>query len=233
MTNKIYEICKLEIEILNKYSNTISVFLVGSSKNIDLKLADNNINDIDIFVFVNQGENQVREIKRIEGIEFDINYFSRRGFKHLMDNKEYFFLNGMKDAKVIFDRNNTATCIIQLCRTKYQEGPNQISDGEKCFLKSEMESNISRLKNKEKIDLIEYEFLVNLYLKELIVGYFTINNKWIPKDKKLFKELKKEDSYLYDLANEIKGEEKYEKLLEIYDYIFKDIVMKNYIKITY
>ncbi len=233
MTNKIYEICKLEIEKLKQNSNTISVFLVGSSKNIDLKLADNNINDIDIFVFVNQGENQVREIKRIEGIEFDINYFSRRGFKHLMDNKEYFFLNGMKDAKVIFDRNNTATGIIQLCRTKYQEGPNQISDGEKCFLKSEMESNISRLKNKEKFDLFEYEFLVNLYLKELIVGYFTINNKWIPKDKKLFKELKKEDSYLYDLANEIKGEEKYEKLLEIYDYIFKDIVMKNYIKITY
>ena len=233
MTNKIYEICKLEIEKLKQNSNTIAVFLVGSAKNIDLKLADNNINDIDIFVFVNQGENQVREIKRIEGIEFDINYFSRRGFKHLMDNKEYFFLNGMKDAKVIFDRNNTATGIIQLCRTKYQEGPNQISDGEKCFLKSEMESNISRLKNKEKFDLFEYEFLVNLYLKELIVGYFTINNKWIPKDKKLFKELKKEDSYLYDLANEIKGEEKYEKLLEIYDYIFKDIVMKNYIKITY
>ena len=233
MTNKIYEICKLEIEKLKQNYNTISVFLVGSSKDIDLKLADNNINDIDIFVFVNQGENQVREIKRIEGIEFDINYFSRRGFKHLMDNKEYFFLNGMKDAKVIFDRNNTATGIIQLCRTKYQEGPNQISDGEKCFLKYEMESNISRLKNKEKFDLFEYEFLVNLYLKELIVGYFTINNKWIPKDKKLFKELKKEDSYLYDLANEIKGEEKYEKLLEIYDYIFKDIVMKNYIKITY
>ena len=233
MTNKIYEICKLEIEKLKQNSNTIAVFLVGSAKNIDLKLADNNINDIDIFVFVNQGENQVREIKRIEGIEFDINYFSRRGFKHLMDNKEYFFLNGMKDAKVIFDRNNTATGIIQLCRTKYQEGPNLISEGEKCFLKSEIESNISRLKNKEKFDLFEYEFLVNLYLKELIVGYFTINNKWIPKDKKLFKELKKEDSYLYDLANEIKGEEKYEKLLEIYDYIFKDIVMKNYIKITY
>ena len=150
-----------------------------------------------------------------------------------MDNKEYFFLNGMKDAKVIFDRNNTATGIIQLCRTKYQEGPNLISEGEKCFLKSEIESNISRLKNKEKFDLFEYEFLVNLYLKELIVGYFTINNKWIPKDKKLLKELKKENSYLYDLVNEIKGEEKYEKLLEIYDYIFKDIVMKNYIKITY
>ncbi|MBC5997719.1 hypothetical protein EAI30_11960 [Romboutsia ilealis] len=233
MTNKIYEICKLEIEKLKQNSNTIAVFLVGSAKNIDLKLADNNINDIDIFVFVNQGENQVREIKRIEGIEFDINYFSRRGFKHLMDNKEYFFLNGMKDAKVIFDRNNTATGIIQLCRTKYQEGPNLISEGEKCFLKSEIESNISRLKNKEKFDLFEYEFLVNLYLKELIVGYFTINNKWIPKDKKLLKELKKENSYLYDLVNEIKGEEKYEKLLEIYDYIFKDIVMKNYIKITY
>ena len=61
MTNKIYEICKLEIEKLKQNYNTISVFLVGSSKDIDLKLADNNINDIDIFVFVNQGENQLKE----------------------------------------------------------------------------------------------------------------------------------------------------------------------------
>ena len=233
MTKKIYEIYKLEIERLKKNSNTISVFLVGSSKNIDLSLNDNSINDIDIFVFVNQGENQVREIKKVEGIEFDINYFSRRGFKHLIDSKEYFFLNGMKDAKVIFDRNNTATGIIQLCKEKYKEGPNKISDGEICFLKTEIESNINRLKNKEKFDLFEYEFLVNLYLKELIVGYFTINNKWIPKDKKLFKELKKEDIYLYNLASEIKGEKEYEKLLDIYKYIFKDIDTKSYIKITY
>ena len=233
MTSKIYEICKIEIEKLKQNSNTIAVFLVGSAKNIDLKVADKNINDIDIFVFVNVGENQVREIKKIDGIEFDINYFSRRGFKHLIDNKEYFFLKEMKEAKIIFDRNNTASGIIQLCGRKYLEGPNKVSDEEKFFMKSEIESNINRLKNKEKFDLFEYEFLVNLYLKELIVGYFTINNKWIPKDKRLFKELKIESPQLYKLVNEIKDGDKYEKLLEIYNYIYKDVVMKNYIKITY
>ena len=139
----------------------------------------------------------------------------------------------MKEAKIIFDRNNTASGIIQLCRSKYLEGPNKVSDEEKFFMKSEIESNISRLRNKEKFDLFEYEFLVNLYLKELIVGYFTINNKWIPKDKKLFKELKIESPQLYKLVNEIKDGDKYEKLLEIYNYIYKDVVMKNYIKITY
>ncbi|QJA08875.1 hypothetical protein HF520_07905 [Romboutsia sp. CE17] len=233
MTSKIYEICKIEIEKLKQNSNTIAVFLVGSAKNIDLKVADKNINDIDIFVFVNVGENQVREIKKIDGIEFDINYFSRRVFKHLIDNKEYFFLKEMKEAKIIFDRNNTASGIIQLCGRKYLEGPNKVSDEEKFFMKSEIESNINRLKNKEKFDLFEYEFLVNLYLKELIVGYFTINNKWIPKDKRLFKELKIESPQLYKLVNEIKDGDKYEKLLEIYNYIYKDVVMKNYIKITY
>ena len=233
MTSKIYEICKIEIEKLKQNSNTIAVFLVGSAKNIDLKVADKNINDIDIFVFVNVGENQVREIKKIDGIEFDINYFSRRVFKHLIDNKEYFFLKEMKEAKIIFDRNNTASGIIQLCGRKYLEGPNKVSDEEKFFMKSEIESNINRLKNKEKFDLFEYEFLVNLYLKELIVGYFTINNKWIPKDKRLFKELKIESPQLYKLVNEIKDGDKYEKLLEIYNYIYKGVVMKNYIKITY
>lgn len=232
MTSNIYEICKLEIEEITKHSNTIAIFLVGSSKNIDLKV-NNNINDIDVFVFVNTGESQVREIKKIEGIEFDINYFSRKSFKELLDSKEYFFLKEMKDAKVIFDRNNTARGIIQLCRAKYLEGPNRISDEEKCFIKSEIESNINRLKNKEKFDSFEYNFLVNLYLKELIVGYFTINNKWIPKDKKLLTELKYENPHLYELVTEIKDSDKYEKLLDIYNYVFKDVSMKKYIKITY
>ncbi|MGL5693450.1 MAG: hypothetical protein ACRCXA_05180 [Peptostreptococcaceae bacterium] len=233
MTNKVYEICKSEIEKIKQNSNTISVFLVGSAKNIDSNTVDTSINDVDIFVFVNQGEDQSREIKRIEGIEFDINYFSRRGFKKLIDNREYFFLKEMKDAKVIFDRNNTASGIIQLCRTKYLEGPSITSHEEKYFIKSEIESSLNRLKNKEKFEKFEYEFLVNLYLKDLIVGYFIINNKWIPKDKKLFKELKIENQHLYELVIGVSGEEKYEQLLEIYDYIFKNIVVKNYIKITY
>ena len=44
-------------------------------------------------------------------------------------------------------------------------------------------------------DVYKRQFLTNLYLKDIIVGYFIINNKWLPKDKKLFKSLK--DCLLY------------------------------------
>ena len=52
----------------------------------------------------------------------------------------------------------------------------------------------------EKFDVFEYEFLTNLYLKDIIVGYFIINNKWLPKDKKLFKSLKDENIELFRLC---------------------------------
>ena len=118
MSSKIYEVCKCEIDKIKKDSNTISIFLVGSAKNINENSIDEDINDIDIFVFVNVGNDQDRDIKKIDGIEFDINYFSRRGFKNLVDSKEYFFLKAMKDAKIVFDRNNTASGIIDLCKLK-------------------------------------------------------------------------------------------------------------------
>ena len=82
MSSKIYEVCKCEIDKIKKDSNTISIFLVGSAKNINENSIDEDINDIDIFVFVNVGNDQDRDIKKIDGIEFDINNFSRRGFKN-------------------------------------------------------------------------------------------------------------------------------------------------------
>lgn len=233
MTSKINEIFRLEIDKIINNNNTISVFLVGSSKNIDFNLPNIQINDIDIFVFVNQGENQVRVIKEVEGIEFDINYFSRNGFKNLIKNKEYFFLKEMKNAKVIYDKHNTASHIITLCKNTYLEGPQIISDNNKYLLKSEIESKISRLEKKDKFEKFEYEFLTNIYLKDIIVGYFSINNKWIPKDKKLLKELKEEDKELFNLVKLVQENYKYENLLNIYNYVFKNIDIRRSIKITY
>ena len=150
MASKIYEVYKEEINRIKADSNTESIFLVGSAKHINENTIDKEINDIDIFVFINVGNDQERDIKNIDGVEFDINYFSIKGFKNLVDSKEYFFLKAMKDADIVFDRNNTASIIIDLCKLKYLEGPNEISENERCFIKLEMASNIKKLKNKEK-----------------------------------------------------------------------------------
>lgn len=233
MTNKIYKIYNQELEKIIKNSNTISVFLVGSSKNINFSSPNLDINDIDIFVFVNQGEDQVRVVKEIEGIEFDINYFSRNGFKNLIDKKEYFFLNEMKDAVVVYDKHSTGSNIITLCKRKYLEGPNKLSYDEKQFLKVETISKISRLENKEVYDDFEYDFIRNLYLRDLIVAYFSVNDLWKPKDKKLLKVLKEDDAKLYKAIKDYSEDGSYEDLVKICDYVFRDLDNLKSIKLTY
>ena len=55
----------------------------------------------------------------------------------------------------------------------------------------------------------------------------------VPKDKNIFKELKKENKNIYNLLIEINKENIYEKMLEIYNCIFRWITFKNHIKINY
>lgn len=233
MTNNIYTIFKEELDQIIHNSNTIAIFLVGSSKDIDFEFIDGDINDIDIFVFTNIGDKQERIIKKVNQIEFDINYFSMAGVKDLIDNKEYFFLKEMKDARIIYDKNNMANPIINSCKKKYLEGPQKISIEEKKIIKLEIESKISRLGRKENFDKLEYEFLTKIYLKDIILGYFKIKDNWIPKDKKLLKNLKIENIKLFNLIEVAIKEGSYKSLLDAYNYAFEDVTIDDEIKISY
>ncbi|EPZ59316.1 hypothetical protein H477_2070 [[Clostridium] sordellii ATCC 9714] len=51
------------VEVIKNDKNTLAIFLVGSSKNIE-NMKVKNINDIDIFVICNQENNQIRYIKK-------------------------------------------------------------------------------------------------------------------------------------------------------------------------
>ncbi|HDN2338248.1 TPA: hypothetical protein P1J55_003417, partial [Clostridioides difficile] len=82
-------------------------------------------------------------------------------------------------------------------------------------------------------DVFEYHFLTNLYLKDIIIGYFNINDKWVPKDKKLLKVLKKENNELFELASKVSENYDYQRLLDVYNYIFKEIETKEVIKLIF
>lgn len=220
----LYEIYISEINKIINEKNTRCIFLVGSSKNYNLEKEIDKINDIDLFVISDINEKQIRHIKNINNIDFDINYFSKDKINEFIENKEYFFLKEMKSPKIIYDKYNEGNELINLCESKYLEGPNKISKDEKLKLKEELIIKIESLKDKLKFHKFEYEFLTNLYLKDIIVGYFTINNKWIPKDKKLLKEIKKEDKNLSILIERFLKNYKYEDLLSIYDYVFKNLI---------
>ncbi|MCR8744997.1 hypothetical protein [Romboutsia lituseburensis] len=233
MENRIYTIYKKEIENIKFNENVKAIFLVGSSKNVNLNDKDAKVNDIDIFVIETSKLLQVREVKNIEGIEFDINYFSEIGVAKFIKDREYFFLKEMSNPKIIYSNLENVDIIIKKCKNAFDEGPIELSESEKKIIKNEIKSKIDRLKNYEKLEKYEYVFLTNLYLKDIIVGYFSINRKWVPKDKKIMKTLKIEDSKLFDLVQNVQKYYKYEDLLTVYEYIFKNIDVSKNIKITY
>ncbi|OJT92560.1 hypothetical protein BM535_09515, partial [Clostridioides difficile] len=149
MIGCIYEVYNEEITKIIENQNTLAVYLVGSSKDVDFTLYDVEINDIDVFVFVKEGEKQERILFKKKGIEFDVNYFSKDGVKKLLSNREYFFVKEMKDAKVLFDRENISHIIKDISRNIYLEGPSKMSLEEKSFIKQDIGAKISNLKNKE------------------------------------------------------------------------------------
>ncbi|MDL0252864.1 hypothetical protein, partial [Clostridioides difficile] len=156
MIGCIYEVYNEEMTKIIENQNTLAVYLVGSSKDVDFTLYDVEINDIDVFVFVKEGEKQERILFKKKGIEFDVNYFSKDGVKKLLSNREYFFVKEMKDAKVLFDRENISHIIKDISRNIYLEGPSKMSLEEKSFIKQDIGAKISNLKNKEKFDVFEY-----------------------------------------------------------------------------
>lgn len=158
MIGCIYEVYNEEMTKIIENQNTLAVYLVGSSKDVDFTLYDVEINDIDVFVFVKEGEKQERILFKKKGIEFDVNYFSKDGVKKLLSNREYFFVKEMKDAKVLFDRENISNIIKDISRDIYLEGPSKMSLEEKSFIKQDIGAKISNLKNKEKFDVFEYHF---------------------------------------------------------------------------
>ncbi|EGT2206839.1 hypothetical protein ERM37_10870, partial [Clostridioides difficile] len=127
MIGCIYEVYNEEMTKIIENQNTLAVYLVGSSKDVDFTLYDVEINDIDVFVFVKEGEKQERILFKKKGIEFDVNYFSKDGVKKLLSNREYFFVKEMKDAKVLFDRENISHIIKDISRDIYLEGPSKMS----------------------------------------------------------------------------------------------------------
>lgn len=215
--SKLNDIFQREIDLIKKDENTLSIVLVGSSKDLDFE-DDVKINDIDLFIFTKeQKEDQIRINKMVSSVEFDLNYISREGCKNFIKNKEYFFLK-INDGKIIFDTSNYAKDILRICKEAYEEGPDKIPEEIKKDKMIEIESEIKKLKQKDEFEDFEYDFFVNIALRDLIRMYYMKKDEWVPKDKKLIKSIKKDDKKIYDILKNTL-DDKYEMLLNIFEYI--------------
>lgn len=220
MSLKFIDIFEKEINNIKKDKNNLSIVLVGSSKNIDFRKDVSNISDIDLFIFTkSQSKDQIRINKVINDIEFDLNYVSKQGCENFIKNKVLFFLD-INDGKILYDTDDYGKHILEKCKKYYEIGPDILSKEIKNSKILNISSEIKKLKNKDDFEKFEYDFLVNLNLKNLIELYYINKDRWIPKDKKLIKSIKKDDRNIYSLLKELgNNDNEYEILEKILNYI--------------
>lgn len=227
-TKKIFEEENLR---LKENKNNIAILVVGSASDLNF---DKKINDIDLFIIIKEGEKQIREIKYIDDIEFDINYFPISLAKNLIESKEQFFIESMSSANLIYDNDKIGENYLKEAKIKYENGPQALDMQEIINLRFILLDNVKRVRNLEDKDWREVEFLSSLYLRDVVRSYFSVNNKWIPKDKNLFKILKEDNIELYEMSQKLYINYNPNILEDMINYIFKDVVQKDSsIKIIY
>lgn len=74
------------------------IFLTGSSRNLEFDIGK----DIDVFIIDDKTKKQFREIKVIEGFEFDINILSENLVNNLIDKNEKFMIKAIYESNFIW-----------------------------------------------------------------------------------------------------------------------------------
>lgn len=212
---KVYEELILK---LKKDQNNIAIIVVGSSMDLDFS---KNLNDIDLFVITQYGDKQIRKRYNIENIEFDINYFSESVSYEFINKKELFFIEGLVKGNNIYDKKNILDEMKKHAESEYEKGPLKYSLSEIKELKLNIKDDIRRIQKSK--DPAYVHFMSNLCLKKILKSYFIVNNKWIPKDKKLFRKIEEIDCYLYNISHNLHKNYDFNILNAMVEYVFKNI----------
>ncbi|WP_183108741.1 nucleotidyltransferase domain-containing protein [Thermohalobacter berrensis] len=205
-----------------KDKDVSSILLVGSAATKGNK-EFSNLRDIDIFVITNKQSNFEREVIKIDGIEFDISYISKDLLSKCISQKVQFIINSLCSCKIIYSQDNEISDILEkICRT-YYNGPKKLDKTEINYIRFNLFMKYKDLLRRRE-DFLNSLFLANNLFKEALVSYFKLNNLWIPKDKKLLKEIEKRDERLFFLSESFIKEGITDKKIELLEKIIYHIL---------
>lgn len=243
MSDKFKTINK-EISRIKKESDVKTIVAVGSGKEavtraqgvdegsgddvIDFvsrdKKGTSELKDIDIFIITSEEEkNQLRQIKNVEDVEFDLNYFPLQVAEAMVDKKVQYFLEELVGGKIIYDPEGVGEKLKAEGQKAYDQGPAESTKGNLAYLKYNLEANLKDIAGKNIEDSeaeMEFIFLANMWLKNLLVYYFKLNGMWVPKDKKMFGVIKEKDELLYNKLINFYQEKDPRLLKDIASYVF-------------
>ncbi|SHK01835.1 hypothetical protein SAMN02745883_01067 [Caminicella sporogenes DSM 14501] len=182
------------------------------------------LNDIDLFIITKDRNCFEREVVDIDGVSFDISYMSLDLLKKSILEKNSLIITALSNYKCIYNIGTKIDKLLDEIKRIYILGPEPIRREELDYIRFKLfkdyEDILTRLD-----DEITACFLVNNLFKSILISYFKLNRIWIPKDKKILREIEKLDLDLFSVCKEFLQENSINKkitiLLEILDYVLK------------
>ncbi|MDO5707057.1 MAG: hypothetical protein Q4P31_00265 [Andreesenia angusta] len=223
MIDILYE--KIEI-IKNKYKPK-GIILIGSfveEYEDYIKNKENyeftNTSDIDLFIIGDYKEFE-RSVESYCGIEFDISYINLNQLTKAIEEEIDSLISILAKSKVI-ESDIEIKDIIENIKKLYMRGPKKMNKYTIDYNRFIFTNEIYQLK--KIIEKIEFEFLFNKLLSDLIKFNYHISGKWIPTEKRLLKFIE-DSNILYIIDKIYKSNNRIEKLeliVKLFNYIMKD-----------
>lgn len=177
--------------------NILSISVIGSAA-VCLDTLER-VRDIDLFVVKEVSNGFEREVKMIDGKEFDISYIDVDDLNKLIIKDNHFWLNILSKAKHLYKKNSLIEGYFQLANRMYMNGPNALTDQELTYFRFKMTKQVEDLA--ARVDKpFHFQYLAGVYMEDMLRAYFRMQNTWIPRDKKMVDFLFNTDLVLYELV---------------------------------
>jgi len=201
----------------------ISISLIGAAAEED-PLILNRLKDLDLLVVRRGDEPFTREVVDHNGLPMDVSYMSLQDLERIAQKDNHQWVRILAKSKGIYKRTADATPFFQRVRDMYFDGPDALTAEDINYCRFGLTHLFDDLNARADHEM-EAEFLAGLFVLEALRTYFKINNAWIPRDKKLLKELFQTDLILYELVKSTLKEKKLKKRIgccrDILHYILK------------
>lgn len=183
---------------LKKDNELIAILLIGKAA----KTAHDNfhiLNDIDLLAVYDDKRKFERQVEKIKSVPFDISFVSIYDLIHQIDDKHTMWLNILMNGTIYYAKNELIYGVIDRAKSIYLEGPKLLTDLGQAHIRFDLTHQLESIQNRMK-DHAVVTYLMNTLFNETIKAYYALNNMWIPKPKKMFKDLEIHERDLYHMA---------------------------------
>lgn len=200
----------------------IQEILNSQNVNCILQVGNKTGKDVDLFVFYEDDGEFLREVIKIDEVNFDISYVPLNILKQGFIEKWDFLFNALKNYQIIYQKNNKIFPLIEKIKTEKRD---KLSNEEIEYYRFYFYEQLCDLYNKKGSE--DCLFLSFCILKDIVIFYFKTKQIFIPKNKKLLKTLININDHLGKLCYDFILENNIDKKIKLLKHIV-DEVLKPY-----